>query len=186
MGFNFGAVGISDEPGDFKNFAFFERGLVLAIGGENGDEEVVTAESHGGDFQFNVVEWIDVFEFHEGVKLVFGGGGIETGGELLFLFGSVLGEGGRGEGEQEQKDGFHKSLGDVVKNRRSWHARFLDWNLGNTGQADQDDKESSFCAAGRGARSFIRGTLEGVHSFRSIEHGGTCQDLFVRPHWDGS
>ena len=50
VGFDLGAVEISDEAGDLEDFAFYKRGLVLAVGGEDGEVEVVTVEGHGGDF----------------------------------------------------------------------------------------------------------------------------------------
>lgn len=50
VGFDLGAVGISDEAGNFEDFPFYKRGFVLAVGGEDGEVEVVTVEGHGGDF----------------------------------------------------------------------------------------------------------------------------------------
>ncbi len=116
---DFGAVGIADESGDFEHFAFFEGLFVLAVGGKDGDVEVVAAKGHGGDLEFDVLEGVEVLEFAEGVEMVRCRGGIEGGSELLlFLFGGVFREGEGGQEKEKGEDAFHGDLGIGIKRKR--------------------------------------------------------------------
>ena len=68
FGFDRGAVGLGGDSGDFVNLTFEERGLVLTIGAEHRDKEIVAPEGHGRNLKLHLVRWIDILQFYEGVE----------------------------------------------------------------------------------------------------------------------
>lgn len=128
VGFDHGTVGVTDESGDFKNFALLEGSLILPIGSKDGDIEVIAAEGHGRDFQFDLIEGIDVLEAAKRMQLIGRGGAIECWGELLFFLWEIFSEGdGREEGDHTKRE-FHGSLwGSVNRCRQLGH--FGIWGL---------------------------------------------------------